>query len=127
MVVICYNFPMAEIVEFIKRAGINKPYPIKVLYPPIYPGEADFKEYMTKGRQNYPWQYHNGGIWPFVGGYWVMLLASFDTLNALDELEKLAHANSLNNFEFNEYLHGEHGTPMGVAYQSWNMSMFIAA
>ncbi len=115
------------ITDFMLRAGVHKPYPVKVLYPPIYPGEMDFKEFMTKGRQNYPWQYHNGGIWPFVGGFWVTWLSQQRPEIAGEELQKLAEANSLLDFEFNEYLHGQHGTPMGIPKQSWNMAMFLAA
>ena len=116
-----------SITDSIKRFGGNLPYPMKAMYPAIYPGEPDWNDYMTKGRQNYPNQYHNGGIWPFIGGFWVMWLAKVDKELAYKELEKLAYANSLNNWEFNEYLHGELGTPMGIAYQSWNMGMYIAA
>lgn len=115
------------ITDFIVRAGVNKPYPIKVLYPPIYPGELDWRTYMAKGRQNYPWQYHNAGVWPFIGGFWVWWLSKYDKNVAKKELEKLAAANAINNNEFNEYLHGQHGTPMGVPYQSWNMAMYIKA
>ncbi len=115
------------ITDFILRSGTNLPYPVKAMYPPIYPGEQDFKEYMTKGRQNYPWQYHNGGIWPFIGGFWVMWLAQSDKELAQKELIRLAEANKLFGWEFNEYLHGQHGTPMGVANQSWNMAMYLAA
>jgi glycogen debranching enzyme len=113
--------------DFIFRTGVNLPYPVKVLYPPIYPGEPDWKPYMAKGRQNYPWQYHNAGIWPFVGGFWVWWLARYDNALAEKELEKLAEAAAINDWEFNEYLHGQHGTPMGIAHQSWNMAMYIAA
>lgn len=116
-----------QFTDFIYRAGVNLPYPVKVLYPPIYPGEPDWRPYMAKGRQNFPWQYHNAGIWPFVGGFWVTWLARYDAKLAATELEKLAEANAINDWEFNEYLHGQHGTPMGVAYQSWNMAMFIYA
>ncbi|MCA9371648.1 hypothetical protein KC726_01995 [Candidatus Woesebacteria bacterium] len=115
------------ITDHIVRAGINKPYPIKVLHPPIYPGEEDWREYMQKGRQNYPWQYHNGGIWLFAGGFWVMWLAQQDKERAEQELEKLAQANALNDWAFNEFLHGQHGTPMGIDKQSWSMAMYIAA
>lgn len=117
----------ALITDFVFRSGINLPYPVKVLYPPIYPGEHDWREYMGKGRQNYPWQYHNGGIWPYIGGFWVKWLATHDKEKAAQELEKLAEANKVNNWEFNEYLHGQLGTPMGIPYQSWNMAMFLAA
>jgi glycogen debranching enzyme len=117
----------ALITDFIVRSGVNLPYPVKAMYPPIYPGEEDWRLYMAKGRQNYPWQYHNGGIWPYIGGFWVTWLAQFDKEKAKTELEKLAEANAINDWEFNEYLHGQHGTPMGVPHQSWNMAMYIKA
>ncbi|MBI2028642.1 MAG: hypothetical protein HYT07_03460 [Candidatus Levybacteria bacterium] len=115
------------ITDFIIRSGSNLPYPVKALYPPIYPGENDWKEQMSKGRQNYPWQYHNGGIWPYIGGFWVKWLSIYDKEIAKKELQKLAQANSLNHWEFNEFLHGQLGTPMGIPLQSWNMAMFIEA
>lgn len=117
----------AGIVDFIKRCGANQPFPVKAMYPPIYPGEPDWRPYMAKGRQNYPWQYHNGGIWPYIGGFWVALLSQLDKKKAKAELEKLAAANALNNWEFNEYLHGQLGTPMGIPHQSWNMAMYLYA
>ncbi len=117
----------AQITDFLFRSATNLPYPVKALYPPIYPGEPDWRDYMAKGRQNYPWQYHNGGIWPYIGGFWVMWLAKQHPERAEEELHNLSRANSVSNWEFNEYLHGEYGTPMGVAKQSWNMSMYIAA
>jgi glycogen debranching enzyme len=116
-----------HIVDFIFRSGAHLPYPVKAMYPPIYPGEHDWKEYMAKGRQNFPWQYHNGGIWPYIGGFWVLLLAKTGNSHATEELEKLAEANKVNDWEFNEYLHGQLGTPMGIALQTWNMSMYLAA
>jgi len=115
------------ITDFIIRSGTNLPYPVKVMYPPIYPGEADWRAYMAKGRQNYPWQYHNGGFWPYVGGFWVTWLAKQNKVLAKTELEKLAEANAINDWEFNEFLHGQLGTPMGVPFQSWNMAMYIKA
>lgn len=117
----------AGIIDFIERSGSNLPYPVKAMYPPIYPGEADWRPYMAKGRQNYPWQYHNAGIWPYIGGFWVALLARSDKTKAKAALEKLAAANALNNWEFNEYLHGQLGTPMGIPHQSWNMGTYLWA
>jgi len=115
----------AMITDFIIRSGINNPFPVKVMYPPIYPGEPDWRAYMAKGRQNYPWQYHNAGIWPYVGGFWVWWLSKYNKKLATDELSKLAAANAVNDWEFNEFLHGQLGTPMGVPYQSWNMAMYV--
>lgn len=115
------------IIQHILQTGSNLPYPIVALYPPIFPGEPDWRPYMAKGRQNFPHQYHNGGIWPFIGGFWVQLLAHKKPELATQELTKLAEANKLGDWQFNEYLHGEHGTPMGVPHQTWSMAMYLAA
>ncbi len=116
-----------QITDFIIRSDCNKPYPVRSLYPPIYPNEPDWKEYMAKGRQNYPWQYHNGSVWPYIGGFWVKWLAKYNKELAKTELTGLAEANKINDWEFNEYLHGQTGAPIGIPYQSWNMGMYIAA
>lgn len=115
------------IIQHITQSGSNLPYPVTALYPPIFPGEPDWRPYMAKGRQNFPYQYHNGGIWPFIGGFFVQLVAKTDKTLAKQQLEKLAEANSLGSWGFYEYLHGQHGTPMGVPLQSWSMSMYLAA
>jgi glycogen debranching enzyme len=83
---------------------------------------------MRRYKQNLPYQYHNGGIWPFVGGFWVMLLAKLGRKNlALKELERFAAMNKVNNWEFNEWFHGITGEPMGMTGQSWNAAMFVLA
>ena len=115
------------ITDFVIRTGVNLPYPIKVLYPPIYPGEPDWRPYMAKGKQNYPWQYHNGGIWPFVGGFWVRWLGESKHPQAQQQLDKLAESNAINDWELTEYLHGQQGTPMGIPFQSWNMASYLMA
>jgi glycogen debranching enzyme len=83
---------------------------------------------MERHRQNLPYQYHNGGIWPFVGCFWVMLLARRGLREeARRELERLATLNSVNGWEFNEWFHGKTGQPMGMPGQSWNAAMFLLA
>ena len=83
---------------------------------------------MDRHKQNQPYQYHNGGIWPFVAGFWILLLLKLGRKNlAKEELERYAGACKLNNWEFNEWLHGKTGKPMGMAGQSWNAAMFVLA
>ena len=57
------------------RAGVHEPYPVRTVCDPIEPGSALWRPYMSRHRQNLAWQYHNGGVWPFVGGFWVAALA----------------------------------------------------
>ena len=106
----------------------HRPYPLRVTGSPILQDAPLWRLYMQRHRQNIPWQYHNGGIWPFVGGFWVMLLARLGRRQeALVELEYLARANQVNNWEFNEWFHGQSGEAMGMPGQSWNAALFILA
>jgi len=106
----------------------NHPYPIRVVGTPIGQDTPLWRRYMQRHEQNLAWQYHNGGAWPFVGGFWVMLLARLGkTKEAWEELEKLARVNRVNDWEFNEWFQGQTGEPMGMARQSWNAALFILA
>jgi glycogen debranching enzyme len=106
----------------------NDPYPIRVVGTPIGREAPLWRLYMLRHRQNLDWQYHNGGIWPFVGGFWVMLLAKLGKKKeAWGELEKLALANRVNDWEFNEWFQGQTGEPMGMPRQSWNAALFVLA
>ncbi|HJV65001.1 MAG TPA: glycoside hydrolase 100 family protein [Geomonas sp.] len=110
------------------RLKVNQPYPIRVVAHPIGPDHPLWRVYMQRHRQNLPWQYHNGGIWPFVGGFWVILLARLGQVkDAWAELEQFALVSRLRDWEFNEWLHGETGEPMGMVRQSWNAALYILA
>lgn len=117
-----------KVVSALTAMKANHPYPIRVVGTPIGPQSALWRLYMQRHRQNLPWQYHNGGIWPFVGGFWVMLLARLGKEKvAWVELEKLALVNRVNDWEFNEWFQGQTGEPMGMPRQSWNAALFIMA
>jgi hypothetical protein len=110
------------------RIKAAKPYPIRVVGNPIGQEDPLWRLYMQRHRQNLPWQYHNGGIWPFVGAFWVMLLARLGKeKEAWWELENLALVNCINDWEFNEWFHGQTGEPMGMPGQSWNAALYILA
>jgi len=110
------------------RAGVHEPYPVRSVCDPIEPGSPLWRPYMSRHRQNFAWQYHNGGVWPFVGGFWVAALARAG-LGALarGELLKLARANELRDWQFNEWLDGRTLAPSGMPGQSWNAAAFLLA
>lgn len=117
-----------RITEQLLKIGVNKPYPVRSVHMPIRRNSPLWRLYMQRHKQNFPHQYHNGGIWPFTGSFWVILLSKVKRYDlAWKELERVAEANSLNNWEFNEWLHGKTGRPMGMAGQSWNAAMYILA
>ncbi len=102
--------------------------PVPVLFNPISKKSKLWRRFMESHNQNYPYKYHNGGIWPFAACFFVLALAKIgERKQASTELEKIAYANSLNNWQFNEWLHGKTGKPMGMPGQSWNAGAFIFA
>jgi glycogen debranching enzyme len=83
---------------------------------------------MSRHHQNFAWQYHNGGIWPMVGGFWIMaLLGAGYRDRAQEELVKLARACALGDWQFNEWLHGQSHSLSGMPGQSWNAASFLLA
>jgi hypothetical protein len=112
----------------LERAGVNEPYPVRAVCAPITQEDVLWRPYMSRHRQNFAWQYHNGGIWPFVGGFWVAALAEAGQREkAARELVKVARANALRDWEFNEWLHGRTLGPRGMRGQSWNAAAFLIA
>jgi hypothetical protein len=120
-----------HILRYMHQVGMAEPYPTKAIHPPIYPNQSDWREYYRSRNLNLPHQYHNGGIWPMIGGFHIAALVRHRWLKEAERLLfLLAQANqrSLDNgCGFNEWLHGETGHPMGFAQQGWSAAMFLYA
>ena len=120
-----------RILEYLNQVGIADPYPVRVLHPVIHPGNKDWREYYRNNNLNLPEQYHNGGIWPFVGGFYVAALVKSGRMDeAKRQLVKLAELNRQGvqgEWEFNEWCHGRTGKPMGYPHQAWSAGMYVFA
>ena len=120
-----------HILRYLYQVGAAQPSPSKAIYPPIFPGNPDWRDYYRSRNLNLPHQYHNGGIWPFIGGFHVAALVKVGWMaEARNLLGDLAAANRLgvrDEWEFNEWLHGETGHPMGYPYQAWSAGMYVYA
>ncbi|MFO1199679.1 MAG: glycoside hydrolase 100 family protein [Burkholderiaceae bacterium] len=117
-----------RIVKTVRAAGAAHPYPVRVVLHPLSQRNELWRPYMARHRQNHPDQYHNGGVWPFVGGFWVMALRRLGLQGcARDAFVRLAHANLLDDARFTEWFHGRTLAPMGMAGQSWNAAAFLLA
>ena len=120
-----------HILRYMYQVGVAEPYPTKAIHPPIYPGESDWREYYRSRNLNLPHQYHNGGIWPMVGGFHVAALARHGWQQEAERLLiSLARANKQGidqKWEFSEWLHGESGHPMGFRQQAWSAAMYLYA
>jgi hypothetical protein len=111
------------ILDFITRHRLHR-WPCISLVPPVRPGDPDWRDYY--GLLNLPDHYHNGGVWPFIGGFYVAALVRAGRPNeATEALSELAELNLRG--EFNEWHHGETGEPMGVRDQAWSAGIFLFA
>lgn len=121
----------AHILRYLNDVGMAEPYPTKAIYPPIFPGESNWRDYYRSRNLNLPHQYHNGGIWPMVGGFHIAALVRQGWMGEAEcLLDLLAQANKRGHeyeWEFNEWLHGETGRPMGYPKQAWSAAMFLYA
>src|ERR1700677_1728787 len=114
--------------DALTRARVSDPYPVRVVTRPIKRSSSLWRPYMARHRQNFVWQYHNGGIWPMVGGFWITaLVAAGRPVQAKAELPKLARACALRNWAFTEWLQGKTLAPRGMPGQSWNAAAFLMA
>lgn len=117
--------------QFLWGAGVNDPGPVKNVYPPIHAGDPEWRGYFTVNLLNLPNHYHNGGIWPFIGGLWVRYIHKLQmpelARRELVKLAQLCQQGVSEEWEFNEWHHGVTGRPMGKAYQTWSAASFIRA
>jgi glycogen debranching enzyme len=114
--------------DALTQARSADPYPVRVVTRPIKKNSRLWRPYMARHRQNLVWQYHNGGIWPMVGGFWILALAAAGRrAQARAELVKLARVCALGNWCFTEWLHGKTLSPRGMPGQSWNAAAFLMA
>ena len=123
------------ILNYMHRVGMDYPYPLKAIDVPIYPNAPGWHNFFEHRALNWPGRYHNGGIWPMIGGFYVAALVHCKRMDEAEAaLVKLAEVNRLSSnskrsWEFNEWLcvHGNTATPCGAVHQGWSASSFLFA
>jgi hypothetical protein len=100
-------------------------------FPFIQPEDADWLPRYE--RFNRPGDYHNGGIWPFICGFYIAALVAAkkfklaeDKLSTLTKLLKASQDASLP-FGFNEWIKAQTGRPMGQDWQTWSAALYLYA
>ncbi len=102
-----------------------------VLLPCVRPGDPDWRPRYE--RFNRPGDYHNGGVWPFVCGFYVAALVAAgrprlaeQRLLALTRLVQPARTLD-DGFGFNEWFNAHRGEPRGQDGQTWSAAMYLYA
>ncbi len=101
------------------------------LFPYILPHHADWLPRYE--RYNRPGDYHNGGVWPFICGFYVAACVAAGQMDlaerkllALTELVKPWHEDAAE-WGFNEWIHAQTGKPNGRDWQTWSAAMYLYA
>jgi hypothetical protein len=100
-------------------------------FPYIKPEDPDW--HPRYAIYNKPGEYHNGGIWPFICGFYVAALVAakkytlaLEKLLELTRLIKISNTASVN-FGFNEWIKAQDGKPMGQDWQTWSAAIYLYA
>ena len=100
-------------------------------FPYMQPGDADWR--VRYAIYNRPGEYHNGGVWPFVCGFYIAACVAAgrvelaqSKLLALAQLVKPWHENECQ-WGFNEQIQAQTGMPIGRDWQTWSAAMFVYA
>lgn len=114
-----------SILNYISDKKINEPYPVKAIYPPIDKDSKYWQDYYLDCKAGTPNEYLNGGIWTFIGGFYVLALIKVKKFKeAEEELMKLAEANIKGNYP--EWINPLTKRMYGK-YQAWSAGAYIAA
>lgn len=114
-----------KILSYIKKNRIDRPYPIRAIYPPIKKGSKYWQDYYLDCKAGTPNQYLNGGIWPYIGSFYVLALIKLKRFKEAEKaLKELAEANLKGNFPewinpLNKKMYGK--------FQAWNAGTYILA
>ncbi len=100
-------------------------------FPYIRPHDPDWIPRYEK--YNQPGEYHNGGIWPFICGFYIAALVAARRfqlakrkLLVLTELIGRKRVADVE-FGFNEWYRAQDGTPQGEDWQTWSAAMYLYA
>ncbi len=100
-------------------------------FPYIQPEDRDW--HSRYAQFNLPGEYHNGGIWPFVCGFYIAAIVATGKFSLAEKkllaLTKLVRPSREANvdFGFNEWFRAQDGTPRGQDWQSWSAAMYLYA
>lgn len=122
------------ILNHLTESGIDQPHPSRVWITAIdttrpssmfVPG---IEVHLDPRWSNKQGAYHNGGAWPYVGGFRATALALTGRTEAASALlDRLALANSIDSWGFHEWFHGVTGEPGGARSQTWNAGAYLLA
>ena len=113
---------------FVGGLGVDEMPLLPAFHPVIQPVDDDWKELQmtfSYSFKNKPYEFHNGGLWSMISGFYVADLAKRgQTEQANKYLAAIHRANKRDSentdWGFYEYLHGQTLQPGGTRHQAWS-------
>lgn len=100
-------------------------------FPYVRPEDPDW--HFRYGQHNLPGEYHNGGVWPFVCGFYIAAIVAAGRFRLAEEklmaMTRLVRPTreAATDFGFNEWFKAQDGRPGGSDWQSWSAAMYLYA
>ena len=106
---------------------------LPAFHPVITPVDKDWEELhitFSYTFKNKPYEYHNGGLWPMITGFYIADLARRNKIEAARNfLEGVHTANAAEmnskDWSFPEYINGKNFIPEGTRNQGWSAAAAI--
>ena len=120
--------------QYIDEKCINPDLKILPAFSPVIePLDTDWQRLQSTFSntfKNRPYEYHNGGLWPLINGFYVADLAARGNMDrARDFLSAIDIANEMDTesegWGFYEFIHGQTLKPGGARHQAWSASAAV--
>ena len=102
---------------------------LPAFWPPIFENDEHWNLLKNNCKyefRNFPYEFHNGGSWTMVNGFFgLALLSKQKSKEATIILEKINLANAKMNFSFYENFNTKNQEPNGVSFCSWSAAATI--
>lgn len=102
---------------------------LPAFWPPVFQDDVDWNLLKNNCKyefRNYPYEFHNGGSWPMVNGFFgLALLAKNETQKATELLEKINQANAKKEYAFYENFNTETAEVNGVSFCAWSAAATV--
>ena len=102
---------------------------IPAFWPPIQDSDLDWNLLKNNCKfefRNYPYEFHNGGSWSMVNGFYgLALLSKNQKEKASQVLNSINSANEMENYSFFENFNTKTSKPNGVAFCAWSAAAAV--
>lgn len=102
---------------------------IPAFWPAIQESDLDWNLLKNNCKyefRNYPYEFHNGGSWSMVNGFYgLALLSKNQKKNASQVLNSINSANEIDNYSFFENFNTKTSKPNGVAFCAWSAAAAV--